>query len=479
MKCSVSSFPNHLRTRARGAPRRGFAALAVLAAGLCLAAGRAEAGWEIIDSYIGTLGRSEVTVNAGGNTYTLADTFGEPAAWDNPPQASSQITSGYLSQMFIDQNPLALASDGGFVASTATFRDGAVVGALSTDNLGVLFTVDIDTASVANGVFVREITDHMDLPVATTAHFNIASGGQYVMELDIESSSGAWRKGSTYEVRFTTGLVSILGEQIQSEEVRRFTVIRDHAFDNRRVDEGDSSTNVTLPSGALASDFFLSLSSSTGGPGTGVAATPLPGGRTLLKTLAANIYTAQGARFPNDLAKPAVYSFSYQADGKGVLSGAGPVRYSKDLSVWWYNGTQDRWARMPQSGVDPQAQSVTLQTVLVSTYAMVASLNTDVSPVFAYPVPFRPNAGDAARYGRWSDGIRFANAPSEGTIHIYTLSGRLVRSLDVASSMCGSPATDVCWDVKNSGGVVVASGVYIWEIMSGDNRKTGKLAVIK
>ena len=35
------------------------------------------------------------------------------------------------------------------------------------------------------------------------------------------------------------------------------------------------------------------------------------------------------------------------------------------------------------------------------------------------------------------------------------------------------------WDVKNSEGEVVASGVYIWEVTIGGNRKTGKLIVIK
>jgi len=69
-------------------------------------------------------------------------------------------------------------------------------------------------------------------------------------------------------------------------------------------------------------------------------------------------------------------------------------------------------------------------------------------------------------------------------IRIYTLSGALVRSLDVetaprVTSVIGIPISDIVWDVKNSAGAVVASGVYIWEITSGPNRKTGKLAVIK
>ena len=87
-------------------------------------------------------------------------------------------------------------------------------------------------------------------------------------------------------------------------------------------------------------------------------------------------------------------------------------------------------------------------------------------------MPFRPNAGNSARYGTWAQGIRFTNLPGYGKIKIYTLSGELVRELPVA-------LVTETWDVKNTDGKLVASGVYIWEATAGSGRKTGKLVVIK
>ena len=87
-------------------------------------------------------------------------------------------------------------------------------------------------------------------------------------------------------------------------------------------------------------------------------------------------------------------------------------------------------------------------------------------------MPFRPNAGNPARYGTWAGGITFTSLPAYGRIKLYTISGALVRDFDIA-------APTLKWDLKNTDGQIVSSGVYLWEITAGKNRKTGKLVVIK
>ena len=133
-------------------------------------------------------------------------------------------------------------------------------------------------------------------------------------------------------------------------------------------------------------------------------------------------------------------------------------------------------ARHQRAILDPANRQLNLSSKHFSVYALIGSLNTDVSDVYAFPVPFRPNAGNPARYGCWSgcanNGITFTNLPDTGTIRIYSISGQLVRQMDLVSN----PQN---WNVRNSGGEVVASGLYLWEVVSGRNRKTGKLVVIK
>ncbi len=83
-----------------------------------------------------------------------------------------------------------------------------------------------------------------------------------------------------------------------------------------------------------------------------------------------------------------------------------------------------------------------------------------------------PTAANPARYGSWSEGIKFVNLPSGGSINLYALSGARVRSLSIS-------APQMAWDACNSDGQQVASGLYIWEVVSGSNSQTGKLVIIK
>ena len=93
--------------------------------------------------------------------------------------------------------------------------------------------------------------------------------------------------------------------------------------------------------------------------------------------------------------------------------------------------------------------------------------SADVSLSYAFPVPFRPSQGDTS--------VTFRELPSAGTIKIYTVTGELVRKIDFTDPTSG----EVDWDVTNSGGEPVGSDVYVYVVQSGDNKKVGKLVVIR
>jgi len=61
----------------------------------------------------------------------------------------------------------------------------------------------------------------------------------------------------------------------------------------------------------------------------------------------------------------------------------------------------------------------------------------------------------------------------KATIKIFTLSGELVRTLTDVDG------TEVKWDLTNSDGQTVASGVYLYMISNADSKRSGKLAVIR
>ena len=71
--------------------------------------------------------------------------------------------------------------------------------------------------------------------------------------------------------------------------------------------------------------------------------------------------------------------------------------------------------------------------------------------------------------------IKFVNLPTQATIRIYSSSGVLVRVLQYSSPEFGG-ALD--WNVKNRNNQVVASGVYFYQIESGNARHIGRMTIV-
>ncbi len=91
----------------------------------------------------------------------------------------------------------------------------------------------------------------------------------------------------------------------------------------------------------------------------------------------------------------------------------------------------------------------------------------DVSVSYAYPVPYKPSSGHR--------NITFTLLPTQGTIKVYTVVGEMVKEIGFSSPVNG----EVTWDARNTQGEDIASDVYLYVITSGDNKKFGKLMVVR
>jgi len=80
-------------------------------------------------------------------------------------------------------------------------------------------------------------------------------------------------------------------------------------------------------------------------------------------------------------------------------------------------------------------------------------------------------------YGRGDRRIDFVNLPTECTIKIFTVAGRLVREIHHTSTLDKGRAK---WDLRTKDGLEVSAGYYFYYIDApGIGEKTGKLAIIK
>lgn len=85
---------------------------------------------------------------------------------------------------------------------------------------------------------------------------------------------------------------------------------------------------------------------------------------------------------------------------------------------------------------------------------------------YCYPSPFRPSRGHTK--------LTFTQLKSSVSLKVFDLSGGLVYSETRAT-----PAGELQWAVVNNRGSALASGVYIYLITSGVEKKTGRFAVIR
>ncbi|MCX5788392.1 MAG: T9SS type A sorting domain-containing protein [Elusimicrobia bacterium] len=180
---------------------------------------------------------------------------------------------------------------------------------------------------------------------------------------------------------------------------------------------------------------------------------------------------------PAVFAKPVQLAFAY-SDPKN--------QHPKSLAVWTMDPATARWVKVPGSHADATGGQVFAAVSHFSVYAVLAQADEDVADAYAFPVPFRPNGTNAgtgpgqtgAEYqpGVPLTGITFTNLPSEGAIEIYTLSGQLVRRIDIPATL---GVFQLQWDVRNGAGQAVVSGVYIWKVASQTSHKTGRLMVIR
>ncbi|MFQ5676912.1 MAG: T9SS type A sorting domain-containing protein, partial [bacterium] len=99
------------------------------------------------------------------------------------------------------------------------------------------------------------------------------------------------------------------------------------------------------------------------------------------------------------------------------------------------------------------------------TVALLIS-STDLEHVFAYPNPFRSDSGQ--------DFVTIAGLTAEAKIRILDISGRVIRTLEETNGDGG-----VRWDLKDESGNQVSSGIYLYYIVNGTQKATGKLAVVR
>lgn len=450
--------------------------LAALAASVFPCA--AQGAWERVRSSDAPLAAIHASTGPyqAGVGYELNYTAGEGCAAMSPSVTGVySVWSGYYSVF-----PYSLPDIGfyGFGSTNGVTMEGALWGAKPDDDIKLVFSTEISSTLSKPGLIVTRVLDsdgqEINEPWAVPTDYTLDYSGE---KLVIIPTSG-WPKGNLFSVYYSSYVTDINGFPVSGATTVYFTVRMNYQTANTAAAMSQRGARVTVPANAYSGDYFLTLSTASGGSvvsdaNSGLAG--LPGSPQFLGMLSVRAYDSAG-----NSAQPGracVITIPYaDVNGDGFAEGGVGRIKASSLAVWRLDEGRKLWARQAGPSVNGTTKAVSQSVPHFSSYGLLGLSDTDLTSVYAFPVPFRPNAGDTAKYGSWAAGITFTNLPSYGTMRIYTLGGDKVRSLDVASAQLNS---QVSWDVRNSDGEQVASGVYIWEIVAGKNRKTGKLIVIK
>lgn len=144
---------------------------------------------------------------------------------------------------------------------------------------------------------------------------------------------------------------------------------------------------------------------------------------------------------------------------KGYASTTNPLGgYSLTLSPGNYSVTASKNDYVPQTKptVVTAGETTTLDFQLVCIGSSKA--------VMVYPNPYIGGKGNAVK-------IVFNNLPGESVLRIYTVSGKLVKTIKHNAAADGGLEE---WDVSG-----IAGGVYIYSVISKAGKETGKVSIVK
>jgi hypothetical protein len=296
--------------------------------------------------------------------------------------------------------------------------------------------------------------------------------------------SAPFSGNSVYVVTLASGVLDLQGNVLAQSARARFITLFDPVVFNKFTTRDEAfqglfalgeGADLDIPAGAFDSDGYIVASTiPTSSPLIAAATnklvrntgdplrTPLEGSLVDLKA-----FDVSRQIKTSPFAVPVTVSIAFKDDNDdGIVDGSEPPVRTKTLGIYWLDEAKSVWHRLPSSRVDAAIKRVTAETPHFTKFALMGQLDTDLSSAYAYPVPYRMSLGHRD--------ITFAGLGQDTRIQIFTVTGEKVVELE--SSLNDG---QLVWKVINSAGEDVASGVYIYLMESGENKKTGKLVIIR
>ncbi len=160
-------------------------------------------------------------------------------------------------------------------------------------------------------------------------------------------------------------------------------------------------------------------------------------------------------------------------DQNGIVDGTDINE--NNLRIFYLDELINKWTLIKDIQLNLSKNAVSCQVEQFSTYCIMGYTATDLDDLdktFCYPNPCYPSQGQI---------VKIVNLPLNvnTTVYIYNIAGELIRILNETEEIeFGAVSETAVWDCKNEQGENVASGIYLYIVVTSQNKKVGKKIVI-
>jgi len=356
--------------------------------------------------------------------------------------------------------------------------DKPAVSSLPAKNIGVgvsdfpeiRFSEKLSTVNINQLVSLEIIRDNLGVSKVDVS--GSVSCGANMNEIKFTPDEGKLKNNYLYRLKISSSVSDIYGNKLGEVININFLTLMDHEERNLVYASFDENEKVyaDLPANTFSENAYVIVSTKeinnsipklSPADDTFCALVPSSGREFLAyNTAGSTIAVNTGSRIAVTLAYENL-----------------PVNIDTEtLNVWYLDEDRNVLIKLPGSSIDTVNKTVSADVYHFSSFVLAGESNTNLRGAYAYPVPYKPFDG-VTETGNEASGITFTNLGSKATIKIYTLSGELVKTLYYQYSS-GEFEKNWC-PVVNEDNEKVASGLYIYYIANGVEKKHGNLIIVR
>ena len=407
--------------------------------------------------------------------------LGQPASVGPATASGVGISGGFLGIRGNGLHPayLSIAAMG---AGAVPNSEGALMGVTCMSSMTVAFSKPMIASRLQSAVSVTLVRNSAGQFLNSNENFALNYNSQ-LTAAQITSSTGCWPSNTVFKVQVTSTALDYEGLSLNPGVTFYFVTLADPARDNVFTSLDDASTLLSVTSGTFNTPYFTTFNTSpqvNSSLAGAIAAANSKSHAPVVQTRSVTAFDSSGQVLPANFAPgQSIVTENYSDSiNPGYVDGYGFQARVNKLAIYYLNQNDSLWVRAPISTVNTASMTVSAVIPYLSAYALIAAEDLSASDAYAYPVPFAPNGPNSGvgpgRSGSDSVGITFTNLPQQCSIEIFDVRGKKVWS---GSANDGSG--NLVWNVHNSSGEKVVTGVYLYVIKSSIDTKTGKLAVVR